>query len=92
MAGDNSNVCKDIELRIYPKPFCTSCNISSINKRLGLKSIIPNGTFQVDFMDIIPSTAPKYFTGETTFSKHILIVNSYSKISKLYGMDKITAE
>ena len=23
MDGDNDNVCKDIELRIYPDPFCT---------------------------------------------------------------------
>ena len=25
MAGDTANVCQDIELRIYPDPFCTSC-------------------------------------------------------------------
>ena len=41
-------------------------------------------------MDIIPATAPKSFTSDTTFSKYILIVDAYSKIPKLYGMDKIS--
>ena len=37
LAGDADNVWEDIELRIYPDPFCTLCQISSMNKRLGLK-------------------------------------------------------
>ena len=28
-----ANIWKDIELRIDPDPFCTSCQISSINKK-----------------------------------------------------------
>ena len=32
MAGDTANVWKDIKLRIHPDPFCTSCQISPINK------------------------------------------------------------
>ena len=28
LAGDTSNVWEDVELRIYPDPFCTSCQIS----------------------------------------------------------------
>ena len=32
MSGFTSNVWKDIELRIDPHPFCTSCQISSMNK------------------------------------------------------------
>ena len=43
-------------------------------------------------MDIIPSTAPKSLTSDTTFSNYILIFDAYSKIPKLYGMEKITAE
>ena len=43
-------------------------------------------------MDITPSTAPKCLTSETTFSNYILIVGAYSKIPKLYGMEKITTE
>ena len=44
------------------------------------------------FMDIIPSAAPKILTSVTTFSKYLLIVDAYSKIPKLYGMEKITIE
>ena len=37
LSGDTANVWEDIELRIYPYPFCTSCQISSMNKRLYLR-------------------------------------------------------
>ena len=43
-------------------------------------------------MDIVPSTAPKILTSDTTFSHQLLIVNSDSNIPKLYGMEKITTE
>ena len=43
-------------------------------------------------MDIIPSTAPKIFITDTTFYNYLLIVDAYSKIPKLYGMEKITTE
>ena len=33
LAGNTANVWEDIELRIYPDPFCTSCQISSMNKK-----------------------------------------------------------
>ena len=41
-------------------------------------------------MDIIPSTAPKSLTNDTTFSNYLLIVDAYSKIPKLYVMGNIT--
>ena len=44
------------------------------------------------FMDIIPSIAPKSLTSDTTFSNYISIVGAYSKIPKLYGMEKIRTE
>ena len=44
------------------------------------------------FMDKVPSTAPKRLTSDTTFSNYLLIVDAYSKIPKLYGMEKITIE
>ena len=43
-------------------------------------------------MDIIPAKSPKTFTSETTFLNYILIIYAYSKISKLYGMGRITTE
>ena len=52
----------------------------------------PKAPFKWGFMDIIPSTASKSLTSDTTFSNYILIFDAYSKISKIYGMDKITTE
>ena len=43
-------------------------------------------------MDIVPSTSPKSLTSDTKLSNYILIVDPYSKIPKLYGMEKITTE
>ena len=34
----------------------------------------------------------KSLTKHTTFSNYLLIVDSYSKIKKLYGMENITTE
>ena len=52
----------------------------------------PKAPFKWGFMDIIPSTAPKNLTSDTTFSNYLLIVDAYSKIPKLYGIEKITTE
>ena len=42
-------------------------------------------------MDIIPATAPKCFTSETTF-QFFFNWSFILKNPKLYGMDKITTE
>ena len=52
----------------------------------------PKAPFKWIFMDIIPSTVSKSLTSNTTFSNYLLIVDAYSKIPKLYGMEKITTE
>ena len=93
LAGDTANVWEDVELRIDPDPFCTSCQISSMNKKARSNiTLKPKAPFKWVFMDIIPSTAPKNLTSDTTFSNYLLIVDSYSKIPKLYGMEKITTK
>ena len=33
LAGDTANVWEDIEIRMDPDPFCTSCQISLMNKK-----------------------------------------------------------
>ena len=43
-------------------------------------------------MDIIPLTASKSLTSDTTFSNYLLIIDAQSRIPKLYGMDIITTE
>ena len=50
----------------------------------------PKATIKWVFMDIILSTEYKCLTSDTTFSKYLSIVVAYSKIPKLYGMEKIT--
>ena len=78
MDGDIENVCQDIELRIDPYPFCTSCQISSMNKNSRSKNPLkPKAPFKWVFMDIIPETPPKNLTSETTFSNYLLIVDAY---------------
>ena len=93
-AGDTTNVWEYVELRIYSEPFCTSCKISSMNKKDRSKiPLKPKAPFKWVFMDIIPSTAPKSLTNDTNFKNYFLIVDAYSKIPKLYGMENIaTAE
>ena len=47
LAGVIANVWEDKELRIYQYPFCTSCQISSMNKKTGSKiSLQPKSSFK----------------------------------------------
>ena len=86
MAGDTDNVWEDAELKIDPDPFCTSCKISSMNKKARSKlPLRPKAPFKWVFMDVIPSTSQKSLTNDTNFKKYFLIVDAYSKIPKLYG-------
>ena len=62
------------------------------NKARSKIPLEPKAPFKWVFMDIIPSTAPKSLTSDTTFSNYLLIVDAYSKIPKFYGMEKITTE
>ena len=55
-------------------------------------SLKPKSPFNWVLMDIVLSTALKSLTSDTTFSNYFLIFDAYSKIPKLYGMDKITTE
>ena len=69
LAEDTANVWEDIDLRIDSDPFCTTCQISSMNKKARSKiPLKPKAPFKWGFMDIIPSTAPKRLTSDTTFS------------------------
>ena len=91
LVGGTANFWEYVYLRIYPDPFCTSCQISSMKKKAGSKiPLKPKAPFKWVFMDIVTSTAPKSLTSDTTFSNQLLFVDVYSKIPKLYGMEKIT--
>ena len=43
-------------------------------------------------MDILSAISSKILTKETNFYSHLLIVDAYSNIPKLYGMENITTE
>ena len=93
LAGDTANFWEDIELRIDPDTFCASCQISSMKKKARSKNPLKEkAPFKCIFMDIIPSTSPKRLTSDIHFSNYLLIVDAYSKIPKLYGMEKISTE
>ena len=93
LTGDTVNVWKYIEIRVDPDPFFTSCQISLINKNLisetPLKSKRP---FKWVFMDTTPSISSKILTKDTTFTNYLLIVDTYSKLPIIYGMEDITTE
>ena len=64
-----------------------------MNKKARSKNLLkPKSPFKWVFMNIIPSTAYKRLTSDTTSSDYILIFDAYSKITKLYGIEKITTE
>ena len=93
LAWDNSNVWEDVEPGINPNPFCASCQISSMNKKARSKiPLKPKAPYKWVFMYIVPSTAPKSLTSDTTFSNYLLIVYAYSNIPKRFGMEKIRTE
>ena len=75
MAGDNTIIFKDTELRIDPEPFCTSCHIYSMNKNTRFKNPLnPKSPFKWVFMDIILATESNVLTSKTILSNYILIV------------------
>ena len=66
MAGDTANVWEDAELQIDADPFCTSCKISSMNKKARSKvPLNPKAPFKWVFMDVIPATSPKSLNNDT---------------------------
>ena len=90
LAGNTSNIWKDIEIRVDPDLFCTSCQISTINKKaISRKPLKLKTHFKLVFLDIIPATNTKSLRKETTFDNYLLIVDAYYNIQKNYGMENI---
>ena len=50
----------------------------------------PKAPFKWVFMDVTPSTTQKSLINDTNFKNYLLIVDAYSKIPKIYGMENIT--
>ena len=93
LAGDTVHFWKEIEIRVYPDPFSTLYQISTINKKYRSKSPLKsNTTFKWVFMGIITAISYKSLTKYTNFANFLLIADAYSKIPELYGMENITTE
>ena len=61
---------KNVLLRVDPDPFWTSCQISTINKNPGSKTLMkPNTPFKWVFIYTIPSIYSKNLRKDTTFPK-----------------------
>ena len=93
MDGDTANVWQEIEIRVDTDPFCTSCQISTINKNpISKTPLNPKTPIKWVFMDIIPYIYTKILTKDTTLYNYLLILDAYSILPKIYGMEKITNE
>ena len=93
LAGGTADVWQYIDLSIDPEPLCTSCQILTINKNTRPKKPLnPNTPFKWVFMEIIPAKYYTSLTKDTTFANYLLIVDDYSNIKKLYGIENITTE
>ena len=93
LAGDTTNIWQYIQHRVDTDPFCTSCQISTINKKARSKQSLKSETsFKWLFMETIPATPSKILTKDDTFTNYILIVDFYSNIPKLYEMVNINTE
>ena len=93
LAGDTENVWQVIEPRVDPYPLYTSYQISTINKKYRPNTPMKTRTiFKWVFMNIIPAIYSKSLTKYTAFDYYLLILDAYSKVTKLYGMENITTE
>ena len=64
-----------------------------MNKKARSNNLLkPKAPFKWFLMDILPSTEPKSLTSDTKFTNYLLIVDTYSKIPNIYGMEKIPTE
>ena len=72
LAWYTANGWEDLELKIDSDPFCTSYQVSSMNKKarseITLKTKAP---FKWVLIDIVPSTAPKSLTIDTTVFNYL---------------------
>ena len=76
-----------------PDPFCSTCKISAISKTArSKKPVDPSKPLEIVFMDIIPSPCKKGLTAASTFQNYLLVVDAYSRMPRLYGLEELTTE
>ena len=68
LAGDTAKFWQEIELRVDPDTFCTSCQIPTINKKyISNTHLNPKTHFKWVRMYIIPATSSNLSTKDTYF-------------------------
>ena len=93
LAADTADMWKNVEVKLSPDLFCTSCKIATITKRN--QSKVPIGVekpLATVFMDIIPAPHKSSFDPDCDFSHYLLIVDTYSRIPRLYGLNDLNTE
>ena len=93
LAADAAEMWKDVEVKLSPDPFCTSCKIATITKRN--RSKVPMGADRPlarVFMDIIPAPHKFSFDPNCDFSHYLLIVDTYSRIPRFGGLNDLHSE
>ena len=94
LAAFAADMWRDVEVKLSPDPFCTSYNkIAIITKRN--RSKVPMGAENPlvrVFMDIIPAPHKSSFDPDCDLSNYLLIDNTYSRMSRLYGLNEIHSE
>ena len=93
LAADAAEMWKDVEVKLSPDPFCTSCKIATITKRnrskVPMKADRPLARV---VMDIIPAPHKSSFDPNCDFSHYLLIVDTYSRIPRLGGLNELNSE
>ena len=93
MTRDTANVWQYFDLRVDPDPLCTSYQISTVNENPRSKTPLNTNTpFKWEFMDIITALSSKILTQGTTFYNYLLIMDAYSKLTRIYVMENISHE
>lgn len=79
----------DIDLRINPHPFCTSCILASIITKAHLKELmIKERALKSIYMDVISSRYRQGLTSKTNIKSYLLMVNTHIRFPKLYGLEE----
>ena len=90
---DTEKNLQDIELRVDPDPFRTSCQIYMVNEKARSKTLLKAKTpFKWVFMDILSSTFYKSLTKDTHFDNYSLILDAYYIISIFHRMENIITD
>jgi transposase InsO family protein len=94
LAADEHGVWHDTRIRMEPENDCVTCQIATIrttarNKHSHTPASHPGATV---FLDILPCKSSPGITPRTTHSHCLILVDSFSRFSLIYGLSNKTTE